>query len=256
MFAVAQPGPSDQERLDAVSHAFFVASREAGGPFVLLAGALLAAFALAWLLWRARRETRSDSTQQAVADTKHLAALAEADTHEHHDWVRVPAHLRLTLQQTDAHGRTCFEECETQDVSGGWVTFLTHARPRDGVPLAFALDLHEHWPLRLQGVVHHVEASAIEGAPSLVAVKLGPIAPAVQEQLVRWVTQEEMRGIAASRRGALCAGCGRPLADDGAKRHATCARVGAPEARADEPPSASPSVPVPRTPAPRTSRSP
>ena len=231
MFALAQPGPSERETLEAIGRAFFEASRQAGGPIVAIAGAILVAVVLAWVLRRALRETRRDRTDQAVADERHQAALAEADTREHQDWVHVPVHLRLTLQHTDVHGRTYFEECETLDVSGGWVTFSTHERPPDGLPVEFTLHLDEQWPLRLHGVVHHVEASAGEGNPLRVAVKLGPLAAAVEEHLVRWVTREELRAIDESRRGRRCAACGRPLADDARERHSTCPDAPAPAER-------------------------
>jgi hypothetical protein len=244
MFALAQPGPSEQETLDAIGRAFLEASRREGGPILAVAGAIVVLALLGWALRRALRETRRDAMEQAVADERHHAALVEADTREHQDWVHVPVRLRLTLQHTDMHGRTTFEECETQDVSGGWVTFLTHARPPDGLPVAFTLHLDEQWPLRLHGVVDHVEAPAVQGGALRVAVKLGPLPAAIEEHLVRWVTREELRAIDESRSGRRCAACGRPLADDARERHSACAELLAPAASAVEPRASRSSAPV------------
>jgi hypothetical protein len=167
--------------------------------------------------------------EQDAREAQRETALSEApaggEYRERREWVRVRAHLRMRLQHTDAHQRSFNEDCETRNIGGGGVAFLSRTPPGPGFPVHFTLDLGEKWPISLQGVVMNVEPPQDPDSPSLVAVKLGPITPADREHVVRWVTNEETREIAEAHRGRLCSRCGRPLADGAGEMHSTCAAV-------------------------------
>jgi hypothetical protein len=236
MVAVLDPPTSvASETLDAIGRAFFATPGRQGGLIVVVAGALACVVLLVVLVRWVRRETRKERLEAKATQARHEAALADAAAQPQpaqdpgHDrdangekWARVDAHVRMTLEHVDRHQHVTFEDCETQSLSGGAVAFLTRHPPAEGTPLQFTLDLHEGWPLWLHGVVGHVEAAHDPDAPALVEVKLAAVAPAAQEHLARWVTHEELRTIASTRRGRMCPRCGRPLADGAGETHPTC----------------------------------
>jgi len=216
--------PSERDVLDGIGAAFSASIDRDGSVWVVAAlvviGVILFFALVRWLV----REVRMERAERAELDARHEAALrAAAAVGQRREWLRVSAHLRLTLQRIDARGRIVFDDTETQNVSAGGVAFLAHDPPDLDTSLEFSLYLDEAWPLALRGRVTAVEAGDVPSAPSLVAVRLGPITDIERERLIKWVAHEHARQIADSRRGRVCALCKRPLADDTLDMHATCA---------------------------------
>lgn len=228
--AFAQPLPSQTDALDGIGRAFFATLHRDGSPAYALAGALVTLLMVILLVRWVQQEVRRERLDQDAIDANHAATMSEVSTtRERREWVRVAAHLRLTLQHKDAHRGFTYEECETRSVSGDAITFLCHAPPAPGIPLHFTVDLGEKWPRSLRGVVVRTEPPAYPDARSLVVVKLGPITAREREHLVRWVVHEETQELARARQGRLCPCCARPLAEDAGERHSTCALEAAKE---------------------------
>jgi hypothetical protein len=232
MFALLDPAvtapPTFSDTLQGIGDAFNDAVTRNGGAGMAVATALLAGVvALAVFRW-VRRDVRAEELERTARDARHEAAVSvaplplPADGRPH--WAQVAVHLRLGLLRTAAHGRVLCEDVETQSLSAGEVSFLSHAPPVPATVLELALYLPgEGWPLALRGVVGPVDGPPAPDAPSLVAVKLGPLTGRESERLARWVAQEDLRQVAQMRRGRVCTCCHRPLADDSAPMHGTCA---------------------------------
>jgi hypothetical protein len=224
--AFAEETPSQTDTLNGIGHAFFATLDRDGRPAFAGAATVVALALIVLLIRWVRREARRDRIEQAALDARHQTALSEAPAgDDHREWIRVPAHVRMTLQHTDGHHRFFYEDCETQNVGAGGLAFLSHTPPPSGLPLHFTIDLGEKRPISLQGIVVRVESPSTPDAPSLVAVKLGPITPAEREHVVRWVSHEETREIAEAHRGRLCSFCGRPLAEGAGETHSSCATL-------------------------------
>jgi len=232
-FSLATPSVTDT--LEGIGRAFYASfDREGAGAFGVVS-ALVIGVLLVVLIWWVLRESRREQTEQALLDARHDTAVSTvASGVDPRVWVRVPAHLRMTVQRRDGRDKLYYDECETQNVSAGGIELLSHAPPPEGLAIQFTLDLREKWPIPLRGIVARVDPALIAGAPSLVAVKLGPISTRERDRLVRWVAREQRREIAEARRGRVCACCRRPLADDASDMHTTCAagKLAAPARRA------------------------
>ena len=168
--------PFERDVLDGIGAAFSASIDRDGSVWVVAAlvviGVILFFALVRWLV----REVRMERAERAKLDARHEAALrAAAAVGQRREWLRVSAHLRLTLQRIDARGRIVFDDTETQNVSAGGVAFLAHDPPDLDTSLEFSLYLDEAWPLALRGRVTAVEAGDVPSAPSLVAVRLGPI---------------------------------------------------------------------------------
>ena len=114
---------------------------------------------------------------------------------------------------------------ETQDVSGGGLSFNSRTPPPIGTELELVLDLEiDGIPsdLPLRGEVVRVQPSLAPRGPAIVGVAFRGLAAATRNALLRWIAAEETREIANQRRGPLCSVCRRPLGDIGAKMHPTC----------------------------------
>jgi hypothetical protein len=228
--SLGQPTPSSNDTLDGITHAFFSSLDRDGGPIVqVLAVALLGAFAVLLVRWL-RRENRRERLERELLDERHAAVSLQPPAPERREWMRVAAHLPISILHPEGHRGPFFEDCETQNVSGGGLSFLTHAPSPRGTPLSFTLNLGEKRPLSLRGVVTRTEPPTAPGAPHLVALQLGPIAVTDRERIVRWVTHEESRELAEARRGRLCSVCKRPLADPSREVHSACASAAAKDA--------------------------
>jgi len=225
--AAASSSSTPADVLDGIGQAFQATVGSAAGVvfgvLALLAGVAVLVVLVRWV----RRESQREQHEQEELDARHEEAVARASRNsDRREWVRVPAHRRMVLQRADnRRGRASFvyEECETQNISGGSIEFLSFSPPAEGVPLQFTLDLGEKRALPLRGAVVRIEPANKPGAPSLVAVKLGPVTAAERERVVRWVRKEELRDLAQARRGRLCTCCLRPLAEDAGEMHTTCA---------------------------------
>jgi hypothetical protein len=224
--AVPQPTPSRTDILDGISQAFFTTMSRDGSPRFLVLAAVLTATLLVWLLYWLRRETRRERLEQEAIGTRHEVAMSQVlASGAQRKWVSVAAHRPISVQHQGRGGRIWYEECETQSLSGDLVAFYSKVPRAPGLPLHFAVDLGEKSPLQMRGVVARVEPPAVPGGPSLLEVRLGPITDRDREHVVRWVTVEEEREIAKTRRGPLCASCGRPVADGAEGMHSTCASL-------------------------------
>ena len=221
------PPPDD---LDDIGRAFFAALDRDGGPVFSVIATVLILILAGALVWWLRRESRREREQQRALNERHAAALAEAESRaEQRQSIRVRAHVPIALRHTSGPRRSVVERCETQNVSGPGVAYLSHRPPPPGAPLRFSLDLGGGTPVALRGVVTRVEPPSASGAPALVAVRLGPTATRESEHVARWVAQQQAREIHLARRGRACTLCGRPLADGAGETHSACAAAQAGE---------------------------
>ena len=218
---LAQPSPSQSEKLDDIGRAFFAAVDRDGRPAFVLIAAVVVLALIAGLVYWVLRDVRRDRIEQSARDSRHEATMSmlPASGGEGRKWARVAAHLPMSVQHPDGQ-RFWYEDCKTLSISAGSVAFLSSIPPAPGCPIDFMLDLGEKERLPLRGVVERVEPSN-DGATALVAVKLDPSMTTERERVVRWVAHEEQRELALAHRGPVCPVCGRP-AEHGAV-HSTCA---------------------------------
>jgi hypothetical protein len=216
--------PSETEVLDGIGRAFFGTLEHDGGlGFQLAAGVVVLALLTLLVRW-VRREALLERIAQEALDARHAATMSETGIgDERREWVRVPAHVQLAVRREHGHHGPFYEPCETENLSGGGLSFFTRTPPALGASLQFTIDLGERSTLPLEGIVVRIEPPRGEGGAQLVAVKLDPITSREREHVIRWVAHEEVREIADARRGRLCVVCRRPLADDAGEVHTACA---------------------------------
>jgi hypothetical protein len=216
--------PNESAVLEGISRAFFRALDEDSSAFVMgVWGAL--GVAAAWVIagW-IRGDALSRQRERRELEQRRERIASEAPPRlERREWLRVPATLTMKVAPVSASPLAPAEVLETCDVGGGGLSFLSDRPPRRGARLRFTLDLGERRPLAVRGAVVRVSPPRQSGAPSLVGVRFAEVDDATRERLVMWVAQESRRGIIAARRGRLCAGCERPLADGADDMHPTCA---------------------------------
>jgi hypothetical protein len=223
--ALAQPISSERDTLDGIGQAFSAAMAHDGGPIVVVVVAILVLAMAGWLFFWLLRETRRERSEQGALDARHEAARSTGSVvTQRREWLRVPAHVHMTVQHAQGGQRFWYEESETQNIGGGGVAFLSRTPPPPGCPVHFTLDLGERTPVSLRGVVVRVEPST-PGKPSLVALKFGPCTAGEREQVVRWVAQEQESENEVARQGRPCPFCGRPLADEAMEAHSTCEQM-------------------------------
>ena len=227
LFTVTPNTPSSSDMLQEITTSFFAALNRDGGPvfavvFVLVV-LVLAVSLMSWL----RREIRRERIERAMLDARHMSATAGATTSckENRQSVRVPAHVPMTLRRGDGRGHVVYETCETQNISGDAVAFMSHTSPPCGLLVDFTIDLGEKRPVALRGAIRRVDAPRSPGDPALVVVALGPLSPSERQNMTRWVAHEETRALAERSRGRLCTVCSRPLAADVDTVHPACARA-------------------------------
>lgn len=222
MFSLVSPNESAV--LDGISRAFFRALDEDSSAFVIGVWGVLGVTA-AWVIagWiRADAERRLRERRELEQRRERIASEAPPRL-ERREWLRVPANLTMKVAPAGASPQAPTEVLETNDVGGGGLSFLSDRPPRRGTRLRFTLDLGERRSLAVRGAVVRVSPPRQPGAPSVVGVKFGDVDAVTRERLVMWVAQESRRAVIAARRGRLCTGCDRPLADDGEDMHPTCA---------------------------------
>jgi hypothetical protein len=224
--AIERSIDSPGDTLEEIGRAIAAALEREGGPVAVL-GTLLVLLALVVALVRwVRREQRREAAEREALEARRAALLsATTATNEQRQWVRIPAQLDVKVRHASGTNRFINLACKTRDISGSGVAFLSSRPPPPGQPVQFTLDLKEKAPLPLRGTVVRVDPPPAPGAPSLVAVKLGPITPADREHVVRWVTRQSSRSMARVRPERLCPRCGRALADDAGDTHPTCVAV-------------------------------
>jgi hypothetical protein len=216
--------PRESAILDGISRAFFAALDEDGSAFVIGVWGVLAV-AAAWVIagWL-RGDAQSLLRERRELEQRREQIASEAPPRlERREWLRVAANLTLKVVPVGASPQEPAEILETHDVGGGGLSFLTPVPPRRGTRLKFTLDLGERRPLVLRGSVVRVGAPRLPDASSLVGVKFGEVDAATRERLIMWIAATSRREIAHARRGKLCAGCDRPLAEGTDSMHPTCA---------------------------------
>jgi hypothetical protein len=218
-----QPATEDST-LDALGQAFAAAMDRNGGPVVAVMTAVVALGLIVGLVGWALHENRRHQSERRARDARRREAEAAAPaTTQRREWVRVAGRLRMTVRHAKHVHGAWYEVCETPNVSGGGVAYLSRAPPPPGAPVDFTLDLGEQPILALRGVVTRSEP-APPGLSALVALKLEPCPALMQDRIVRWVALAGERELVQMRRGRPCASCGRPLADEDEEAHSTCAR--------------------------------
>jgi hypothetical protein len=219
----AQTAPDEAATLDRIRRSFFSALERDGGPSLQFAFAAVAILLLYVLVRWVRSESRRERSEQRALDARHATAMAAScASGDRRQWARVPAHLHVSCAHED--GRPIERQCETLNLGGGGVAFFARSAAALGSRVHLELELGMKRRLDLEGTIVRSEPAALDGALHVIAVKLGPITPIDREHIMRWIAHEERREIAASRRGRLCAECGRPMADeDTGDMHPACA---------------------------------
>jgi len=216
--------PGESEVLDGISRAFFAAlDRDGSGEVIGVWCALVLAAAYVIVGWL-RGDAQSQQRERRELEARRVRIASEAPPRlERREWARIPANVAIKVAPTSAGPRAPVTELETHDVGGGGLSFLSEEPPRRGTRLSFTLDLGERRPLAVRGVVCRVEPPRHPGAPSRVAVRFSEISAATRERLIMWIAQRSRLQIIEARRGKLCAGCDRPVADATESMHPTCA---------------------------------
>jgi len=216
--------PEESDPLQGISRSFFASlERDGGGAIPAVLACVLVAVGVAVVVWL-RKEARRLESEQRLLDAQHGAAVAAAAMHtERRAWVRVPAHLAMTVMHVDPQGRVRYQPFETQNISAGGLAFLSDKPPAKGAALELTLDLGERAALQLRGTVVRIEVAEASRAPALVALRLDVVPDAARERLMKWIAAEEVRELTEARKGRLCARCRRPLADTADVMHSTCA---------------------------------
>ena len=232
-----QPAGNSSDVFRGISDAFESALHHAVVPttFTMVLAALVVAGAFA-LVRRIRRESAAARAERIAREEERLR-IASTMPPERREFVRVPVHVPLTIPHgTVAHGRP--SHVETEDLSGGGLSFSSKAPPPLGSKLALVLDLGDQ-ELAMQGEVVRIAPSQKPAGPALVGVAFRDIETATREELIQWIAAEEIREIAAKRRGPVCSICGLPLAEEDATKHPSCAtaaETGNPPPRASSAP--------------------
>ena len=173
------------------------------------------------------RATAARAGQPIAGIARIIAVASGASTMppERREYVRVPAHVPLTIPESSVHhGRAT--HVETEDLSGGGLSFRSKAPPRLGSKIDLLLELGDH-ELSMHGEVVRIAPSQKPADPAIVGVAFRDIETATREEVVKWIAAEEIREIAAQRRGPVCALCGLPLAEPNATTHPSCATAAA-----------------------------
>ena len=215
-----QPAGNSSDIFRGISDAFETALHHAVIPvpfMVVLAAAIVAGAAL--FVRRIRRESAAARAER-VARENERRRIATSMPPERREFVRVPAHVPLTIPPTVRNGRP--SHVETEDLSGGGLSFSSKAPPRLGSKIELVLELGDQ-ELEMHGEVVRIAPSQKPAGPAVVGVAFRDIQTATREELVKWIAAEEIRDIAAKRRGPLCKLCGLPLADPSTTTHPSCA---------------------------------
>jgi hypothetical protein len=221
--------------LDALGQAFAAAMDRNGGPAVAVVMTVVALGVIVGLVrWALHEDRRHQGERRAREARRREVEAAAPATSQRREWVRVAGRLPLTVRHAKDGKAAWYEDCETLNVSGGGVAFLSRAPPPPGVPVEFTLDLGEKPILALKGVVTRSKP-APPGALALVALKIERCPAGMRERIVRWVAHAGERELVKMRRGRPCAACGRPLAGEDENVHSTCAPREAPAQTHDTP---------------------
>ena len=221
-FEIVSPRESDV--LDGISRAFFAALDRDGSDVVVGVWAVLALAAACVVAGWLRGDAQSAQRERRELEQRRERIASEAPPQlERREWVRIPANVEMKVVPTSAPRPTLAETLRTNDVGGGGVSYFSDVAPRCGTRLSVTLDLGQARPLAVRGAVVRVSPADGAGGRSLVAVKFGEIDSATRERLVTWIAAEERREIIEARRGRLCEGCERPIAEGAADMHPTCA---------------------------------
>lgn len=215
-----QPASNSSDVFRGISDAFDAALHHAVIPStlaVVVAAVVIGATTFA-LVRRIRREN-ARMRAESLAREDQRRRIAKTTPPERREYVRVPARISLTIPR-HAH-------VETEDLSGGGLSFSSQAPPRLGAKLDLVLDLGDQHALAMHGEVVRVSPSRAPAGPAVVGVAFRDVATATREALVQWIAAEELRGIAEKRRGPLCSICGLPLGEADARTHPSCASAAA-----------------------------